>query len=683
MTSSRYRLGVDVGGTFTDIVLVDAATGELVADKVPSDAEQPARAVLAGVRGVLEHAQVSPEQVEYFSHGQTFALNTVLQRSGARVGLLVTAGFPDLLSIGRLRLDDPIDLFTTERRPLVAETDVREIGERVTAGGDVVREPDPEEIRRAVRALVADGVEALAVCFLHSHRFPEHERIAARVIAEEFPDLPVACSAAMWPEEKEYERTTVAVLAAHVGRALGGYLGVLAESLRELGLRCPLHITKSNGGVSSIDRAPEEMLLAAVETLLSGPASGVAGTVRLATAAGVSRLITMDMGGTSVDCAIVDGAVPYSTESLIGEFPLILPSVEVSSIGAGGGSIIRVDRSGVLKVGPLSAGAHPGPACYGRGGSEPTLTDAYLVCGYLDPADFAAGTVDLDADAARTAMRPIAEALGMTVEEAAEAAVSVATAMMHAQLVPLCAQHGIDPSELVMVAYGGAGPVQAALLARALNMPEVLVPASPGTLCAYGALATDMRVDLVAPAAGAVTDAVLAQTWAELTAKARAWYEAQDHSLHPDVEITRWADVQLDGQSFTLPITLDADTPSTVDALTEAFAGEYRRAYAVGLGDAGIDVRSLRVTLAASPTLPQAEWRAGAEAEAVPHLLVENGQLVKGQVHRRPGLAVGAELSGPAVVSAPDTTVYVPSGFAARVDRFGNLWIRTEGSARA
>jgi len=666
---SHYRLGVDVGGTFTDVVLADAATGELVTDKVPSDAEQPARAVLAAVRGVLARTGVAPAEVEYFSHGQTFALNTVLQRTGACVGLLVTRGFPDLLAIGRLRLDDPIDLFTAERTPLAA--DVREIGERVTAGGTVVRALDPDEVRRAVRELVAGGVEAVAVTFLHSHLYPAHERQAAEAIAAEFPDLPVACSARLWPEEKEYERATVAVLAAHVGAALGAYLDQLSAELRLLGLACPLYITKSNGGVAAIE-AP----LAAVETLLSGPASGVAGTIRLAGAAGVDRLVTMDMGGTSVDCAIVDGAVPYSTESLIGEFPLIIPSVEVTSIGAGGGSIIRVDQAGVLKVGPRSAGAHPGPACYGRGGSEPTLTDAYVVCGYLDPADFAGGTVRLDPDAARRALEPVSVQLGLSLEETAEAAVSVATAMMHAQLVPLCARRGVDPAELVLVAYGGAGPVQAALLARALNMAEVLIPASPGTLCAYGSLATELRVDLVAPVAGRLTDEVLASTWDDLAAQARAWYATQDHALHPDARLTRWADVQLDGQSFTLPVVLADGVPATVAALRDAFAADYRRAYAVDPGDAGIDVRTLRITLAAATDLPQAVWRAEESADTRPHLVVENGRVVKGQLHRRPGLAVGSEIRGPAVVSAPDTTVFVPSGFVGRVDGFGNLRLR-------
>ncbi|MBT0773110.1 hydantoinase/oxoprolinase family protein [Kineosporia sp. J2-2] len=673
-----YRLGVDVGGTFTDIVLANASTGELFTDKVPSDAGQPARAVIAGVRKMLDHARITPDQVEYFSHGQTFALNTLLQRTGARVGLLVTQGFPDLLSIGRLRLPDPIDYFTAPRRPLVAPTDVREIGERMRADGSLVTPLDPEQVRSAVRSLVDDGVEAVAIAFLHSHRFGQHERQAAAVIAEAFPQLPVACSSGLWPEEKEYERATVAVLAAHVGRALGDYLKYLSSELRALGLDCPMHITKSNGGVTSIETHPQEFLRTAVETLLSGPASGVAGTMRVAGTAGVDRLITMDMGGTSVDCAIVDGGIPYSTESEIGEFPLIIPSVEVSSIGAGGGSVIHVDANGVLKVGPRSAGAYPGPACYSRGGTEPTLTDAYVVCGYIDPADFASGTVDIDPDRARDALRPLAERLGLSIEAAAESAVAVATAMMHSQLIPLCAQHGVDPSGMTLVAYGGAGPVQAALLAAALKMPEVFIPTSPGTLCAYGALATDMRVDLVTPVGGPVTTAELVDGWDALQRQAEQWYAEQDHRLHPDVTVTRWADVQLTGQSFTLPITLSSEV--SVEALGRAFAEAYVRAYAVDPGDAGLDVRSLRLTLAASPSLPEPVAVGGSSAQGVKHRLVEDGVVVDATIYRRPELPIGAVIQGPAVIPAPDTSIFVPSGCTARVDEHGNLRIRVGGT---
>ncbi len=673
----RYRLGVDVGGTFTDIVLADPRTGDLRSAKVPSDAHNPARAVVSGVRAVLDEAGVRPDQVEYFSHGQTFALNTVLQRSGARVGLLVTRGFPDLLDIGRLRLEDPIDLFAEPRRSPVAREDVREVSARVSAGGREVRPLDAAEVAAAADDLVASGVEAIAVVFLHGHRHPAHERAAREAVLKAHPDLPVACSSALWPEEREYERGIVAVLAAHVGRALEGYLDHLVRELRALGLDCPLHITKSNGGVASIVHEPGEVLRAAVETLLSGPASGVAGAARTARAAGTDRFITMDMGGTSVDCAIVDGAVPYSTESSLGGLPLIIPSVEVSSIGAGGGSIVRVDAAGVLKVGPRSAGAFPGPAAYLRGGTEPTLTDAYAVCGYLDPSDFAEGGVPLDAGAARRALAPVAAALGTSVEEAAEAAVAVATAMMHAQLVPMCAQRGVDPGGFTLVAYGGAGPVQAALLARALNTAEVLVPASPGTLCAYGALATDLRTDVVAPAPRPVTDASLARGWEELEARARAWYAAQENALHPSVHVTRWADVQLQGQSFTLPIVLPDGAEPSVGALRTAFARAYRKAYSVDPGEGALDVRSLRVGLTASSRMAgHTAAGTGRAAERIPHRVVEGGEPREAVVLRRPSLAPGTRFHGPAVVTAPDTTVYVPSGFTAVVDGAADLRIR-------
>lgn len=680
-TPSQYRLGVDVGGTFTDIVLAHSTTGELVTTKVASDADQPARAVVAGVRAILAETGIAPDQVEYFSHGQTFALNTVLQRSGARVGLLVTRGFPDLLHIGRLRLDDPIDLFSQPRRPLVERSDVREINERHLADGTVERALDPAEAVAAATDLVDSGVQAVAICFLHSHLYPEHEIAAVEAIRAAHPDLVIASSSQLWPEEREYERATVAVLGAHVGQALAGYLDQVVRELRALGLRCPLHITKSNGGAASIVHDPDDAVRAAVETLLSGPASGVAGTMRIAAAAGIDRFITMDMGGTSVDSAIVDGAVPYSTESTLGEFPLIIPSVEVSSIGAGGGSVIRVDDGGVLKVGPRSAGAHPGPAAYGRGGTEPTLTDAYLVCGYLDPTDFAAGSITLDPTASRTALQPVADRLGLGVEATAEAAVAVATAMMHAQLIPLCAQRGVDPSELTLVAYGGAGPVQATLLACSLNMREVLVPASPGTLCAYGALVTDLRTDVVAPAGGAVTDASLAAGWSALEEQVRTWYAAQDHQLHPEVSLIRWADVQLVGQSFTLPITLPADAPPTVDQLRARFAEDYRRAYSVDPGDSGLDVRNLRVSLAARTSLPDHPAGSAGTAAATEHQVFEHGVPVAAAIHRRASLAVGDELSGPVVVAAPDTTILIPSGSTGRVDRWGNLRITAGGRA--
>jgi N-methylhydantoinase A len=687
---TRYRIGVDVGGTFTDVVLTESTgRGPVHTAKVPSDAAHPAAAVLRAVSEVLGRHGVAARDVEYFAHGQTFALNTVLQRSGARTGLLVTAGFPDLLEIGRLRLRDPIDFLAEPQRPLVARRDVREIPERVGADGRVHRPLDETALLGAVAELLADGVQALAVAFLHSHAHPGHERRAVKLIRQAHPGLVVAGSAELWPEEKEYERATVAVLAAHVAGLFGGYLADLARRLRGIGLRCPLHITKSNGGVMSVESILPDadgaeqgpaLLRAAVETLLSGPAAGVAGAVRLAGAAGVRRLVTMDLGGTSVDSAIVEGDIPYSTEAALGDFPLILPSVEVSSIGAGGGSVVWLDQSGVLKVGPRSAGAFPGPACYGRGGTAPTLTDAYVVCGHIDPEDFADGAITLDVAAARTAFRPVAQALSGSVEEAATAVIDVATAMMHAQLVPLLARRGVDPRDSHLVAYGGAGPVHAVALARALNIRRVLVPWSPGTLCAFGALATDLRQDQLA-AVGETTatldDTRLAAGWKELSARAETWYEQQRSGLHTRVRLRRWADVQLAGQSFTLPVVLPQEAPPTVRSLRDQFAEVYRSAYGVDPAGRELDVRSLRVTLTADadPPLPRAAVSAaGTHRE---HVLYEGGSAVAAVRVRRAGLAAGARVPGPAVISAPDTTVYVPGGATAVVDELGNLLIDT------
>ncbi|MGW4733095.1 hydantoinase/oxoprolinase family protein [Streptomyces shenzhenensis] len=686
-----YRIGVDVGGTFTDVVLAAADGSALHTAKVPSDAARPAAAVVRAVTGILDRHQVAPEQVEYFAHGQTFALNTVLQRSGARTGLLVTAGFPDLLEIGRLRLRDPIDFFADPRRPLADRRDVREIPERMRIDGSVDRPLDEAALLAAARDLLADGVEALAVVFLHAHAHPGHEQRAVALLRQAHPGLIVAGSAELWPEEKEYERATVAVLAAHVAGLLRGYLGDLSHRLREQGLSCPLHITKSNGGVMSVQGAlaagegSAALLRAAVETLLSGPAAGVAGAVRLATTAGVDDLVTMDMGGTSVDSAIVEGGhIPYSTDAELGDFPLITPSVEVSSIGAGGGSVAWLDASGVLKVGPRSAGAHPGPACYGQGGAEPTLTDAYVVCGYLDPDTFAGGTVRLDPSAARAAFAPLARRLGTDVEGAAEAVVDVATAMMHAQLVPLLARRGVDPAGCRLVPYGGAGPVQAVALARALGIRHLLVPWSPGTLCAFGALVTDLRHDLVAPVGqttGHLDDERLRTVWKDLEERAQLWYRDQSAVLHDRVALTRWADVQLAGQSFTLPVTLPEDGQPTVAALSEAFTARYRAAYGVDASGRELDVRSLRITLTARSQPLTPRTGSGTEVRPRPHTVTEHGHRVSAGRVERADLAPGVRLKGPLVVSAPDATVFLPTGACVEADAMGNLLIDA-GQAR-
>src|SRR5579859_4124264 len=386
-----FRVGVDIGGTFTYLLAMDERGGHVFVLKRPSTLN-PVEAVVEGIRELDGRHGISGDRISYFAHGTTIGVNTLLQRSGARVGVLVTRGFRDVLELRRLRLPSAQDFFTPRPRSLVPRRLVREIDERMLANGQVYRAIQREDVLDAVADLLAHEVEAIAVCFLHAYRNREHEQVAKAWVEQRWPELYVCTSAEIWPQQREYERFLISVMNAHIGSRMRAYLRSLEGSLAERGVRCRVFSTKSNGGVMTAARAAERP----VETLLSGPASGVIGSAYLGELIGAAKLITLDIGGTSADMSVIDGEVAHSTENTIGEFPVIIPAVDVSSIGAGGGSLAWIDREGVLKVGPRSAGAEPGPVCYGRGGLEPTVTDAYLVAGILNPRSFLGGTLSLD-----------------------------------------------------------------------------------------------------------------------------------------------------------------------------------------------------------------------------------------------------------------------------------------------
>lgn len=480
----RYRLGIDIGGTFTDFSLLDEATGELSGFKSPTVPGDPGRGVLDGLRALVSERALDPASIEYLVHGTTIAVNTVIQRNGAVLGLLVTAGFGDVLEIQRLRLASPVNFTATRPAPLIPRYRVGEVTERILADGTVDTALDREElVREATRLVEGEGAEGLVVAFINAYRTPAHEAEARKVLAEHFPGVHVTCSHDIWPQIREYERTMVAILSAYVRPRVERYLGLLERELAGVGVRVPLYVTKSNGGVTTARDARQ----ATAETMLSGPASGVIGATSVCVRAGYRNLITFDMGGTSADIALVrDGQPVYSTDETVGDFPIVMPVVGVSSIGAGGGSIAWLDSVGVLKVGPRSAGADPGPACYGRGGTEPALSDAFLACGFLNPENFVGGRLRLHPDRAAAALRPLGEALDLDVDGAAEAVVEVATANMYAAFSNVLARHGLDPRDFALVAFGGAGPVEACFLAEEFHIPRVIVPPSPGTLCAQG-----------------------------------------------------------------------------------------------------------------------------------------------------------------------------------------------------
>lgn len=672
--NARYRLGIDIGGTFTDLVLMNETTGETLSFKTPSVPSDPAQAVLNGVAELADKHSIDPASIGYFVHGTTLGLNTLLERAGAATGLLVTRGFRDLLEIGRLRLPDPTNYYVEKIKPLVARRHVCEIDERLKVDGAVFRPLDLDTATEGVRRLVGEGVESLAICLMHSYRNATHERALLAHLQKAFPDLYICASCEIWPQQKEYERALVTVINAYIGGRLRRYFERLQRGMAAAGVSAPLLTTKSNGGIMTAASAAE----APVETLLSGPASGAMGALQVGRIAGEHRLIGFDMGGTSVDVAIVDDDILYSTESQVGDFPVIMPTVDISSIGAGGGSIAWLDASGVLKVGPQSAGAAPGPASYGRGGTRPTVTDAYVRIGLFSPGRILGGGLTLDHGLADQALSTIAEGLGVNTLEAAAGVLDVTTANMYAQFMPLMARKGIDPQDFALLAYGGAGPGHGFLLAREVGCAKVIIPRSPGTLCALGSLVTDLRRDFIRTVPGHQMfddPERLMQHYAQLREQALAWLDAQATATASH-RILAYADLRYRGQSFDLTVALP---DNKLEGLAERFYDSYGRIYGFADRRAAIEMTNIRITVVGvtpKPAQSRAQASSGPARRAEPmarHPLFEDEGMRDAAFFDRASLSSGDWFEGTAVVEAPDTTVYVPHGFVVHVDAFGNL----------
>jgi N-methylhydantoinase A len=685
-TTGTFRLGIDIGGTFTDFCLMNEATGKLMSVKVPSTPSHPTKSVIDGIRTYGQRYNVPAEAIRYFAHGTTIAVNTVIERKGARTGLLVTKGFKDILNLGRSRLPDIFDYFVEKPEPLVARRHVKEISERMLKTGATYRALPEAEVVQAVKELLADGVEALTVSFLHSYKNAEHEQQAKAIIQKHFPDLYVSVSSEIWPQIREYERTLVTTINAFVGRKMEKYFASLEKEVAATGVKARLLSTKSNGGIMTAASARQ----VPVETLTSGPASGVIGARYVGNQAGFTKLIGIDMGGTSTEVAVIDGDIRYSTESHVGDFDIIMPAVDVSSIGAGGGSIAWTDASGVLKVGPKSAGAEPGPACYGRGGTLPTITDAYVVMGIVDPTKFLGGELKLDADKAAAAIDSIAKVLGLDRLKTAEAIVQVATSNMYSALVPLMARKGVDVSEFALLTYGGAGATHGFILAREVGIQKVFVPLSPGTLCALGSMVADVKSDFIATVHQALDPNAKPEALADIRAefeklqkRAAEWIRSEN--IHVEEErIAKGADVRYLGQSFEIAVDLtdvDLSRPDAARGIAHAFHQGYAAIYGQADKDAPIEIINVRVTAIGitgkPPMAPISERELqGAERKAKPasrRKIYFDGATLDTAVYDRKLLTWGHEFDGPAIIDQYDTTVFIPEGFRARVDRLGNV----------
>ena len=700
MDADGVRVGVDIGGTFTDIVL-SRSDGTLSINKTSSTPDDPGEAVVTGLQEILARLAIPPSTVTEIVHGTTVGSNTILQRVGGVTGLLTTRGFRDVLEIGRIRTPDMFNLAWVKPEPLAKRRHRLEVAERMAADGSVVTPLDPAEVEAAGRAFAEAGVEAVAICFLNSYANPAHERSAAEILRAAQPRLRVTASCEVLPEMKEYERTSTTVVNAYLLPAMQRYIERLIGRLAEIGISAPMQVVASNGGMMGAPSAARSPVFA----VASGPAGGVTGAAALGAVMGESDLIVFDMGGTTAKASIVEGGLPalvteyefrdgISSPSRFikgGGYMLKVPAIDIAEVGAGGGSLAGLDAGGLLTVGPASAGADPGPACYGLGTRRPTVTDANVCLGYLNPAALAGGSLTIRRDLAEAAVaEAIAGPLGLDVMGAAHGIRELANVSMARAIRSVTIERGRDPRELTLVAFGGGGPLHAADVARLLGIRRIVAPVLSGVFSAAGMLSAQVEHDLVHPVLKPLSGLAPAEVAEVADALGRDGRRALAGEGYADgaVVLKFAADLRYRGQSSELTIPLDpaALTGSDLGWLAGRFEAEYRRAYgystgepvelanlrlaAVGLGRDRLDFARIRVdrgaTAGASGTRSVSFSRAGGFAE-VP--LIARGEV---------GPAL---LRGPAIIESYDTTIVVPPDAGYRADAIGNVVITLDEAA--
>ena len=647
------RIGVDVGGTFTDVVGV--VEGRVVTAKVPSSPEQ-SEGVLSGIRQL----DVDAADVESFAHGTTVATNALLERKGARTALITTRGFRDIIEIGRQNRAKLYDLTANRPPPLVGRELRFTVGERCGPRG-VIEPLDEIDLQATLEAFGKSEPEAVAVCLLFGYLHPEHERVVADSLRARFPGLHVSVSHEVLAEFREFERFSTTVADAYLGPRLATYLERLARRCDAAGVVRPV-VMQSSGGVMDLKRATSS----AAACVLSGPAAGVVGASHVASLSGFADVLSFDMGGTSTDVApIVDGRAERTTEGEIAGVPIKLPMVDVHTVGAGGGSIAWIDDGGALRVGPRSAGANPGPACYGRGGTEPTVSDANLVLGYLAGGASLGGEIELDEKQALGALDPINERLGLESVETAQGIVRVANAEMVRALRVVSVERGFDPREFALIAFGGAGPLHACALAEELDMPTVLIPKVGGVLSALGLALSEMRADYVRPLLAAtdeLDEGRLEEGFVAMRARA-------DEELGADASHERAADLRYVGQAFELTVSA-----GTLDEMLVDFHAAHERRFGYRMDDEPVETVNLRLTATrpiAPPDLSDESRTAEPSRETRPANF--DGRWVETPVLRRSTIGTGTKVEGPCIVEFPEATAVVRPGWAGVVDDVGTL----------
>ncbi|MFQ5897919.1 MAG: hydantoinase/oxoprolinase family protein [Candidatus Methylomirabilia bacterium] len=677
-----YRIGVDVGGTFTDLVALAEDGSKLSLLKVPSTPDDPSRGLFEGLDSLLALRAIAPSEVSYLGHGTTVCLNAILERKGVKTGLVTTRGMRDLLELRRQTRDHLYDLQADKPEPLIPRPLRLEVPERTLFDGSILEPLDLEAAARALDELAEQGIRALAICFLHSYANPAHEAEVKALAAKKHPELSLSVSSEVLPEFREFERLSTTVVNAYVGPLMTHYLARVEAVVERLRLPARPHILQSNGGVVALTHARERPVF----TIASGPSAGVAGAAFVAREAGFDRIISFDMGGTSTDICLVERGTPLTaSEKRYHGHPVKGSMLDLHSIGAGGGSIAWVDAGGFLRVGPQSAGAAPGPACYGQGGPGPTVTDANLVLGRLNPDGFLGGKIRLDPHLAEAAIgEGLCRYLSMDIHRAAAALLTVVNANM-ASAIRLCSvARGYDPRAFTLVAYGGAGPMHASAVARQLGIPRVLVPANPGVLSALGLVLADVKTECSRTRIRKTETAdpeELEAIYRELETEARQW--ARRGGFREEaVRLSRSADMRYVRQNYELGVPVPARIgPAQVEQVIRNFHRVHRRVYGYASPDAPTELVSARVMARIPVAKPALSVRPGGHG-TVPdsvkgerRVFFDEQGFVPCLIYERAKLPPEVPILGPAILEQLDCTAVMCPDEVASIDLYGNLLI--------
>lgn len=678
-----YRLGVDVGGTFTDLLLIDEGTGQTWRDKVPSTPEDPSIAVINGTKAITVAAGISPSEITQFLHGTTVATNAVLEGKGAKTGLVVTNGYRQILQVARSLVPGGLAAWITwpKPEPLAALENTVEVSGRMDGQGQIVSSVDEAQVRTALEELKSNGIEALTICLMNSYINGCHEQDVAKIAREIFPDIPVSLSHEVLPEMKEYERALTSVANSLVRPVMAMYVSNLRSELRKLGMNGRINLLRSDGGLMGSEKAE----MAPVNLLMSGPAGGVTGALWVSKHANIDNILTLDVGGTSTDVALIENGAPkLRRETSVGHLTVRASSLDVKTVGAGGGSIAHVpELTGALRVGPESAGATPGPACYGKGGELPTVTDAHVVLGNL-PEALLGGAFKLDRAASLKAVKTISDALSVTLEEAAQGIIDIANENMYGALRLVSVQQGYDPREFALMGFGGAGSLHSNAVGKLMGSYPVIVPVSPGVLCAAGDATTQMRYEH----ARSFNRGVAKTSDAEIA----EWLQDMQETVHRELEtegvpraeqiITFEAGIRYMGQGFEVDMELslaDFEADQGIERLKAAFDAEHKRLFTFNL-DVEHEVVNLRaVALGKGAEMPAIELPAGngdpSEAVVSDHEMWVEGQKRAAKIYDRTKLKAGDKVPGPCIVCEMDSTAVILPDHEGSVDTYGNILI--------